>query len=266
MSDFSTEARERARERRARADERLEWHAKQGSVMAHLGLGIFLTLFGVLLTLDALELVDLSSALRLWPLGFLLFGATILVRRSDSHGRFWGGFWIVVGVWSLVNSLGLASIGFWELFWPAVMVLIGVRLILRARHGDTTWPFRTPTSATTTAGEHQPNLIAVMSESKGSVTQTLAGASLTSVMGGCHLDLRQATVAPGTIPVIDVFSLMGGQEITVPSGWTVVFDLVSIMAGSDDKRLPAIGGPVDGGPPQIIIRGITIFSGLTVKN
>lgn len=237
-----------------------------GSSLPHLAMGIFLTLLGVLLTLDALELVDLSWALRLWPIGFVIFGGTILVRRSDRHGRFWGGFWIVIGTWMLLNSLGLARIGFWELVWPALLVMIGIRLIVRARHGDSAWPIRRGSAPATGTAEHQPNLIAVMSESKGSVTQTLAGASLTSVMGGCQLDLRQATITPGTVPVIDVFSLMGGQEIVVPSGWTVVFDLMSIMAGTEDKRLPVIGGPADGPAPQIIVRGITIFSGLSVKN
>ena len=229
-----------------------------GSSLPHLAMGIFLTLFGVLLTFDTLELVNLSSALRFWPLGFHILGATILLRRSDRHGRFWGIVWLVIGTSLLFNSLGLARIGFWDLVWPLLLVFVGVRLIQRARggqagHADTL--------------SHRPNLVAVLSESKGSVTQTLIGASLTSVLGGCHLDLRQATVAPGTTPIIDVFSLLGGQEIVVPSGWTVVFDVVSILSGTDDKRLPTIGDPaLQAATPQVIVRGVTIFSGLTVKN
>jgi predicted membrane protein len=222
-------------------------------------MGIFLTLFGVLLTLDTVELVELSAALRFWPIGFHVLGLTILMRRADRHGRFWGILWLVVGTSLLLNSLGMARIGFWDLVWPLLIVLVGVRLIMRARGGGVASPID--------AQEHRPNLVAVLSESKGSVTQTLTGASLTSVLGGCHLDLRQAAVAAGGSPVIDVFSILGGQEIVVPSGWTVVFDVVSILSGTEDKRLPTIGdGALRATTPQIIVRGIAIFSGLTVKN
>lgn len=230
-----------------------------GSSLPHLAMGIFLTLFGVLLTLDTLELVDLSAALKFWPLGFHIFGATILMRRSDRHGRFWGIVWLVIGTSLLFNSLGLARIGFWDLVWPLVLVVVGVRLIQRARGGGAV-TFIDPVN-------HQPNLVAVLSESKGSVTRTFTGASLTSVLGGCHLDLRQATVGAGTSPVVDVFSLFGGQEIVVPSGWTVVFDVVSILSGTDDKRLPSVGDPAShAAAPQVIVRGVAIFSGVTIKN
>ena len=241
-------------------------------------MGIFLTLLGAFMTLDTLQILDLSRALRFWPIGFHILGITILMRRPDQHGRFWGIAWIVIGTWMLLNTLGLARIGFWELFWPAILVFVGVRLILRARAGGPPVSAGDPAtvvsdtlggmSGTGAAGSlHRPNLVAVMSESKSSVTQPFAGASMTSVMGGCHLDLRQATVPAGTVPVIDVFSLMGGQEIVLPPGWTVTFDVVSILAGTEDKRLPAIGGgSSDIAAPHVIIRGVTIFSGVTVKN
>jgi predicted membrane protein len=204
-------------------------------------MGIFLTLLGVIMTLDTLQVMDLSVALRFWPIGFHLLGLTILMRRSDSHGRFWGIVWLVAGTWLLMNSLGLARIGFWELVWPLLLLMVGVRLIMRARAAesggsaaDGSSPAE-PLDGALRSGDvvrpHRPNLVAVMSESKSTVTQAFAGASMTAIMGGCHLDLRQAIIAPGTAPVIDVFSLMGGHEIVLPPGWTATFDVVSILAG-----------------------------------
>ncbi len=232
-----------------------------GSSLTHLAMGIFLTMFGVLLTLDTLNLVNLSSVLRWWPIGFHVFGLTVLASRSDRHARFWAIASLVLGTLLLLNTLDVADVGLWELVWPLIILTIGVRLVMRARRGDSLQ------AGETMALGHRPNLVAVLSESKGSVMQTLAGASLTSVLGGCHLDLRQATVAPGTTPVVDVFAVFGGQEITVPHGWVVVFDVVSILAGTEDKRLPAIAGQAAATPaPQIIVRGITIFSSLTLKN
>ena len=59
-------------------------------------------------------------------------------------------------------------------------------------------------------------------------------------MGGAQLDLRQATIPPGEEAVLDIFVVMGGCEIFVPSSWTVVTPLVPVMGGIDDKRLPPL--------------------------
>lgn len=234
----------------------------------HLAFGIFLTLLGAILTLDRLNLVDASLALRFWPIGFHIFGVSLLMRRPDSHGRFWGVFWLIVGTWLLLNTLGLARISFWDLLWPLVLIVIGVRLILRARQGASVGPTAadgSPAPQDDTAA--RPNLVAVFGETKNSVHQTFTGGSLTSVMGGCNLDLRQAVVRPGDTPVIEVFSFMGGQEIVLPPGWRVTLDVASIFSGTDDKRLPSVpGGPGEGAGPEIVVRGTAIFSGLTLKS
>ena len=47
-------------------------------------------------------------------------------------------------------------------------------------------------------------------------SQTFEGADLTAVMGGCEIDLRQASMAPGGEAVIDVFAFWGGIDVKVP--------------------------------------------------
>lgn len=226
--------------------------------MTHLAMGIFLTLLGLVLTLDRLALVDAARALRWWPIGFYVLGATILLRRTGTHGRFWGVAWLLVGTWLLLNSLNLVRVGFWELVLPLLLMFIGVRLMMRGR--------RTP-SGTIEALPNAPNLVAVMSEAKGSVTQALSRASMTAVMGGCQLDLRQASIQPGEDPVVDVLTVMGGLEIVAPSTWTVVLDIVTILAGAEDKRLPSVAGAAsEQSAPRLTVRGTLILGGLTVKS
>lgn len=238
--------------------------------LSHLAMGIFLTLLGGVLTLDSLQLVDASRVLRFWPIGFHVLGITILLRRSDNHGRFWGAVSLLAGTWLLLNSLGLTRVGFFDLFWPLLLVFVGVRLILRGRAGDILdgfVPDRLRTSSSTGAsGPRTANLVAVLGESKGSVKEALVKASMTSIMGGCHLDLRQASIPPGEQPVIDVFAVMGGQEIVVPPGWAVDFDVISILAGTEDKRLPSVAGTLDAALPRVTIRGVLIMGGLSVSN
>jgi predicted membrane protein len=248
--------------------DRPDWvhRARHAGGMSHLAMGIFLTLLGFVLTLDRLEIVDGARALQWWPIGFHLLGATILLRRTDNHGRFWGIVWIVIGSWLLLNTLNIVRIGLVELLWPALLMFIGVRLMMRGRLATASGEPAGPAAGA-------PNLLAVMSEAKGAVTQTLSRASMTSVMGGCRLDLRQAIIPPDAEPVVDVFTLMGGLEVVAPSNWTIVIDVVTIMAAAEDKRLPSVaspsdltsGGPVNG-PPRLTIRGTLILGGLTVKN
>jgi hypothetical protein len=231
----------------------------QSRELPHLAIGIFMTLLGVVLTLDRLELVDAARALRWWPVGFHVLGATLLLRRPDRHGQAWGVGWLVLGTWLLLNSLNIVRVGFWELIWPGLLIFIGVRMMMRGGQPAVAADGQ-PVTAT-------PNLMAVLSEARNAVTQPLATASLTSVMGGCHLDLRQAAGPAGGPITVDVFGLMGGHEIIVPSGWTVVFDVVTILAAAEDKRLPSVAAAADPRSTQVLtIRGTLIFSGLTIKN
>ena len=88
-------------------------------------------------------------------------------------------------------------------------------------------------------------------------------------MGGTQLDLRQATIEPGHEAVINVFTLMGGHELWVPSEWMVVSDVIPLLGGVDDKRLPPIDPAArrpDDAHPRLVLRGMVVMGGLTIKS
>jgi hypothetical protein len=234
----------------------------RAALTPQLAIGIFIMLIGVLLTLDRLNIVDTARAVRFWPLAFIAVGTALLVQRADPHGRFWGFVWLFVGSWLLLNTLGVVRIGLWDLFWPALLIVIGVNLIRQTLGPGRGSRLR---GVPTTSG----NLFAVMSESKRAVVnEPFGGASMSAIMGGCILDLRQATLAPGQEAIVDVFGLMAGHEIVVPSGWTVVTDVVQVLAGVEDKRLPPVGTvpPLpDGSQPKLVLRGFLLLAGVTIK-
>jgi hypothetical protein len=90
--------------------------------------------------------------------------------------------------------------------------------------------------------------------------------SMTSLMGGCVLDARHATMPPEGA-VLDVFAIMGGVEVRVPAEWTVVTDVASVMAGIDDKRRPVATPAVPGhATPRLVIRGVVVMGGLMIKD
>jgi len=236
-------------------------HMKRNSITPQLVFGGFIMAMGLLMTLDRLQLVDTFSALRYWPLGIVALGVTMLAQRRDGHGRFWGFSWIFIGAWLLLNSLRVVRVGFWELIWPLMLVLFGLSLVMQTlRRGGSSPPSATDGSS----------LFAVMGECKRSVNDAAyRGSHMTAIMGGCILDLRQATIAPGDEAVIDVFALMAGHEIVVPSGWRVVSHIVPIAGAVEDKRLPVVDAPVPAGgppPPRLVIRGVLVMGGIAIKS
>jgi hypothetical protein len=236
------------------------------TVTPQLAIGLFIIIIGLLLTLDRLRILDASQSFRLWPVALILTGVTVMSRTHDRRGRLWGFAWIFLGSWLLLNTLGLVRVGFWELFWPLAITLLGVKLVMDTIRPGTPW---SPGSRAW-GGPGGSNLFAVMGESKRSINEhPFRGGSLTAFMGGCHLDLRQATIPPGEEAAIEVFAMMGGLEIWVPSGWAVTSKVLPIMGSVEDKRLlPPSDAPIVPGDtaPRLLLRGILVMGGLTIKH
>jgi hypothetical protein len=243
----------------AGAADRSGWRAARFT--PQLVVGILVALAGVLLTLDALTIIDASGVRRLFlPLGCMAVGGTLMTHRSRGH-QFWGFVLFVFGASMLLNALGLVRVGFWQLFWPLVMILIGAGLIVQTmRRGAPEARDR----------KTAPHLFAVMGEDKRTITDTpFRGGEMTAIMGGCVMDLRQAVIPPGEEATIDVFGVMCGHEIHVPDGWVVTSRIVPVMAGVDDKRVlpppvPEGSGPAEG-PPRLVLRGMILMGGLAIK-
>ncbi len=246
-------------------------------------IGVFLTLLGVVLTLDRLNIVEASHLQPLWPLCLIAVGAALLLQRRDKSGRFWGFFWTGIGAWLLLNSLGVLRVGIGELIGPIILMLIGASVISRTFRGPRPprppRPPRIPTDfgGATTASEGfvglpqsdatgRVTLFTIMGEAKrASNDKPFRGGEMTAFMGGCVLDLRQATLGPGEEATIDVLAIMAGHEIWVPAAWTVVMDVVPLLGGVDDKRLPPIEPPPDN-PPRLRLRGFILMGGVVIKN
>lgn len=230
----------------------------QVRVTPQLAIGVFIMAAGILLALDEFELISIGSTWRLWPGVLVVIGTLILANKRDTHSRFWGSVWIGLGVWLLLNTLGLLRVAVWDMLWPAILILIGLKLV--------TQKTKRRSESEAKAGTSQ---FAIFAESnRSSNDDPYTGGEMTAILGGCRLDLRQAVIPPGGVATVDAFTVMGGLEIWVPTGWTVVLDVVPFMGGVEDKRLVAApGGPVPPvTPPKLIVRGYVVLGALTLKN
>jgi predicted membrane protein len=219
--------------------------------------GLMLVAAGVIFTLDNLEIIDARDYVQFWPIVFVAIGGLKLWHASrDGHGWFGGLFFLGLGCWMLVNRIIYFRFSPRE-FFPMILVFIGGYMVWRGFGGRRR---NRPSD-----GQSSFSGLAVMGGvARRSNSQAFAGADLTAIMGGCEIDLRQASIAPGTEAVIDVFAFWGGIEVRVPEDWTVVTRAIPLMGGVEDKT--ATPQPLPAVEKRLIISGIVVMGGVVVKN
>jgi predicted membrane protein len=238
-----------------------------------LGLGV--AIFGVVLMLDRLDLVDAGSVLRFWPLILIAIGLQQFFNpREHVGGRrvpVNGIIWMAIGTLLLLNSFDLLHVSIWRLFWPAVLIALGVRLMMRP--GLRTRYASAAPDAGTAASSDIGTVFAVLGGTKRvAAPQPFSGAEVTTFMGGAMLDLRQALLSPGAEAVLDVFAVMGGCELLVPPHWVVSAPIVAIMGGVDDKRLVSRPSVIEeataasAAPPRLVVSGFVMMGGVTIRS
>ncbi len=87
------------------------------------------------------------------------------------------------------------------------------------------------------------------------------GGTLTAVMCGVTVDLREAALGPDGA-TISVQSAMSGIHILVPRDWDVVCDVETVWAGVDGERFPP---PERERRPRLRLTGMVVAGGLCVR-
>jgi Domain of unknown function (DUF5668)/Cell wall-active antibiotics response 4TMS YvqF len=253
-------------------------------------LGLVVIGLGILFTLDKLGYVEAGSLWEYWPVLLIAAGFGRLLLPRGCHGRGFGLVLIVVGTLFLLNNLGLLPYRVWD-FWPVLLLLAGVSMVWRAvsgvrgrgpsRWGDSGFvselnegpgpgaPAAAPSGAAPPAGGVGPDesstvdCFALLGGSRRrSTSQDFRGGSLFAFMGGCELDLRQASIRGGQQATVDAFAMWGGIEIKVPQDWTVVLHGTPILGGFDDKTTH-VGGD---GSKVLVVTGAAVMGGVDIKN
>ncbi len=219
--------------------------------------GVAITLVGAALTLASLGFTDTGAVLRFWPAALVVAGGVGVARAIDGPGRVWSWFWVLIGTWLLARTAGQSQVGFWDLVWPMALVGLGVKLWIDAMRRPESTP--TPRAPLGSSASHLTSILA--GSTRVVQEPVFPGASMTTVLGNCTLDLHHSGPPAGGEAVIEVFALLGAHDIIVPEGWTVVSEVTSVGANVDDQRSSFAGRTVIPGDtrPRVIIRGVLIL-------
>jgi predicted membrane protein len=215
-------------------------------------MGIAVIVFGLILTLDNLDLVDGRWFFRLWPLAVIGLGVSQITDQKPGPRVIFGYVWVGIGTLLLLRSLGIMHVHIGD-FWPVIFIIIGGHLVWTATHRRRILP----TDSLSTI-----NAVAFMSGiQRRTNTSAFRGGELTAVMGGVEADLRHATISEDEA-VVDVFAFWGGIKFKVPEQWTVVGKVVPLMGAYEDKTRP----PKHETTKRLVIRGTAIMGGVEVVN
>jgi len=213
-------------------------------------IGVLIIFLGVIFILGNLNLVHIDIV-GLWPTALIILGLYMLATARELPGRFTGIVVAILGFLLLADNLGYLQLRFWD-FWPLLLVLVGFNMVWMALQGR----IKTEDTSQTISG------VAILGGFQRSCNSSdFRGGELTAFMGGCEVDLRQASIEVDQA-VINAYAFMGGIEIYVPADWTVTCKVFPFMGGVEEKTAT----PQTGKPKNLIIRGFAVMGGIEIHN
>ncbi|TRX62671.1 hypothetical protein FNH22_00830 [Fulvivirga sp. M361] len=144
-----------------------------------------------------------------------------------------------------------------RVFWPVVIIVIGVSLILR-RNKKSKWDAEKKNDL-----DYIDDFAIFGGRERVVDSQNFKGGKITALFGGSEISLTNAQLAEG-VNELDVFVMFGGTEIRVPADWSVRVEVFSILGGFTDKRKSSV--QVVPNPDKVlIVKGFVMFGGGEVK-
>jgi len=218
-------------------------------------LGIVLILIGLAFVGKTFDFIPHGVIHYIFSWQAILIVLGIIFLSSD-HNKTTGWILLIIGVVFLIPDIIDISYPIRRLFWPILLILIGVFIILRS--------FRSNISGRQITGSEFVDDLAIFGGGDKVITcENFKGGRITAIFGGSKIDFIHSKLAPGK-NVIDVFFMFGGSTIIVPENWNVKVDVVSLFGGFSDKRYKK-PETIDIGK-EIIIKGFAIFGGGEIKS
>ena len=222
---------------------------------------ILLIAAGGLLMLQTFDVIDFSLSHYIFNWKTLLIAIGLVILGSSQH-RTTGYVLIGLGLIFWLPSITGFDIRFSQVFWPAMLIGIGLVIISR-RGGRHRYSNRTVDAEGNIHSDYVDDISILGGGLKRFSSQNFKGGTITAIFGGSEIDLTSAEIAPEG-SVLDVFTMFGGTKLIVPGNWQVKSDVVSLFGGFNDKRHIKPEVAIDS--KLVLIKGFVLFGGVEVKS
>jgi len=224
---------------------------------SRLVMGLLLILLAGLLLIDNFDLypVEWGKYIFTWQTLLIVIGIILFPNRGN---RTTGTVLIAIGAFFLAAKFYELPVSISKLFWPAVLLFIGLSLLFGSRKRK--WhPYKT--------GEVNDDLIDYVSIfgnlDQKFTSQQFKGGKITNIFGGSTIDLSNARPKAGR-NVVDLLCIFGRSKLIIPSDWLVKVEVTSIFGGVSDKRV--LHKVLPDNTPELVLKGLVLFGGVEIKN
>ena len=211
--------------------------------------GVVLIALGVLLGINALDLMEINLFFKGWWTLFILVPSAIgLLTEKNKWGSLIG---LLFGVFFLLCAWDILSYDLlWKLAAPVAAVLVGLSLLFgkRSKKDKQTVPV-----------DDTPLCTAVFSGQEVNYNgQPFHGGEAIAVFGGVDLFATGAVITEDC--VVKATAVFGGVELHLPATVNVAVTSGGLFGGVEDKRkLPPLEGA-----PTVYVRASFVFGGVDI--
>lgn len=222
--------------------------------------GAVLVLFGTVLLLDHMGVLDARQLWKFWPALLIVAG---IVNFFQGGRRAWGAVLLTLGVLFQLDTLGVAHFH-WADLWPLAMIFAGLFII---------WGSLEARKALGKLGEDGGDPRSTLNEHVlfGGIerrvnSKQFRGGQLHAVFGGIEVDLRDAEM-DGDEATLVANSIFGGIEIRVPETWYVASHGQGIFGGfTDATKYRGVEDSTNPHRKTLIVKGASVFGGVEIRN
>lgn len=192
-----------------------------------------------------------------WEMLLIAIG---LINVASRENKTVGFILIGVGSFFLLPDIFHFSFSFVKLFWPVLLIGVGLSLIFFGRR-PAHW--RRGSQSQPLDGGYISEFNVFGGSKRRIANQVFKGGEVNSIFGGSEIDMTQAILNEGE-NVLEINCIFGGVGIVVPADWNVRIDVVSIFGGFSDKR--TVIKKAEDDTKILIIKGLCIFGGGEIKS
>ncbi|MBC8125463.1 MAG: hypothetical protein H7X70_06980 [Candidatus Kapabacteria bacterium] len=242
----------------------MNFGAKKKSIGGQVVMGIIFVAVGGGLLLETFNLIEFGPLLSIWWPSLLMVIA--LVKLATRSGSVFGsGMLFTVGALLQLGNLDIIN-GFWSAFWPIVLILIGISMLVDRKKKTNPYVTSSAKSGEAEGLPYEENRLeanAIFAGNEVRITsRNFTGGDANAIFGGLEIDMRSAEIE-GNMAVLTCSAIFGGVELKVPPHWTIHVKGTPIFGGIENKTLRYHDANVIG--PTLVLDATVVFGGIEIN-